>query len=417
MRFVRQWLFIGFGVMLILPGEAEAHFALLQPPSALAIEDGGKGGPPCAAGPDSNMVTAAQGGHPISIKLSEFIFHPGHYRVALSINSRSELPADPEVVQDSDGNSISASIQSSIKAPLLADGLFTHTRAPNGDWQTTLTLPNLNCEKCTLQIIEFMAQHGADFFYHHCADLKITADPNLPLADSSWPRAAGAQTSAVLPHLAAGGGWSTVLSLINSSAAAVPATVAFRGDDGSPLKLLVTTIQQGVAITTTSSSVSATINPNSTVLISTEDQSTNLIKGWADVQSNGPLGGYAVFRSSAPTGLPVEGAVPLQTQFQAVINIPFDNSAGFVTGVAIANQSTASANIAVSAWDENGLALGSQSVQLAAGGHAELLLPGLLPLTAGKRGLIKLQGPAGGGISAVALRLSQFGAIISLPTM
>ena len=416
MRFVRHWLFIGFGVMLILPGAAQAHFTLFQPPSAVAIEDGGKGGAPCGAGPDSNIVTAAQGGHPIAIKLSEFVFHPGHYRVALSVNSRSELPADPDVVQDANGNSISSSIQSQIKAPLLADGLFTHTRAPNGDWQTSLTLPNLNCEKCTLQIIEFMAQHRADFFYHHCADLKITADPNLPLADASWPRAAGAQTSAAFPHLAAGGGWSTVLSLINSSATAVPATVAFRGDDGSPLKLLVTTIQQGVAITTTSSSVSATINPNSTVLISTEDQSTNLTKGWADVQSSGPLGGYAVFRSSPPTGLPVEGAIPLQTQFPAAINVPFDNTAGFVTGIALANQATAPANITVMIWDESGLTLGSQAVQIPAGGHIELL-PNQLPLTAGKRGLIKLQSPTGGAISAVALRLSQFGGFISLPIM
>jgi hypothetical protein len=37
-----------------------------------------------------------------------------------------------------------------------------------------------------------MAQHGANpgggFYYHHCADLQITADPKLPPADKAWPQ-------------------------------------------------------------------------------------------------------------------------------------------------------------------------------------------------------------------------------------
>src|SRR5262249_53278962 len=37
---------------------------------------------------------------------------------------------------------------------------------------------------------EFMAEHGPNvgggYFYHNCADLEITADPNIPPADSAW---------------------------------------------------------------------------------------------------------------------------------------------------------------------------------------------------------------------------------------
>ena len=417
MSICQRSLIITCMLSLFAISTAQAHFALLQPPSAVAVEDGGKGGAPCGAGPESNVVTAVQGGHPIAISLTEFVFHPGHYRVALSVNSRAELPADPDVTQDANGISISAAIQSQMKAPLLADGLFVHSKAPNGSWQTTLTLPNLNCEKCTLQIIEFMGQHRADFFYHHCADLKITADPNLPLADSSWPRAASTQTSAAFPHIAIGGGWGTVLSLVNPSPVAVTATVAFRGNNGSPLSLLVTTTQQGVAITSSTSTVNATIGANATLLIATEDQaSSQLTRGWADIRSTGPVGGYAVFRSSPSLGVAIEGSVPLQTQFPAAITIPFDNSAGFVTGIAVANQATTSSGITFTAWDESGNELGSQTVQVPAGGHMELL-PTQPPLTAGKRGLIKLQGPAGGGFSAVALRFSQFGGFVSLPAL
>ena len=215
--------FFSFGLIVLAGIPLRAHFTLVQPPSSVAIDDGGKGGAPCGAGPASNIITAVQGGHGITLKLNEFVFHPGHYRVALSVNSRSELQPDPDVVQDKNGNSISAAIQSKIAPPFLADGLFAHTRPP-GDLQTTLTLPNLNCERCTLQVIEFMAQHRADFFYRHCADLKITVDPNLPLADAAWPRSASAQPTAAFPHLVAGASWGTALTLVNTSASAIATT-------------------------------------------------------------------------------------------------------------------------------------------------------------------------------------------------
>jgi hypothetical protein len=41
-----------------------------------------------------------------------------------------------------------------------------------------------------VQVIQFMENHGlnkeGDFTYHHCADLKITANPALPI-DKGWP--------------------------------------------------------------------------------------------------------------------------------------------------------------------------------------------------------------------------------------
>jgi hypothetical protein len=33
----------------------------------------------------------------------------------------------------------------------------------------------VTCDHCTLQVIEFMSQHGAPCFYHHCADISIKA--------------------------------------------------------------------------------------------------------------------------------------------------------------------------------------------------------------------------------------------------
>ena len=148
----------------------------------------------------------------------------------------------------------------------------------------------------------------------------------------------------VLSHIAAGGDWTTVMTLVNTSAAAVPVTVALHSDDGSALTLPVTTTQQGISQKTTASSVSTTINPNATWLISTGDQVASTVVGWADVLSTESLGGYAVFRSTPQTGSPSEGTVPLQIQFPSTVTLAYDNTAGFVMGVALANLSTSLAS-------------------------------------------------------------------------
>lgn len=179
--------------MVLVPPAAKAHFTLSQPPSSLSMDDGGKGLPPCGGEQiaPSNVVTKVQGGSPLTIRLIEFVPHPGHYRIALSLNSRAELPPDPDVVVDAHSLSVSAAIQDPPKFPILADGLFAHTDISGvKTWQAEVVLPNIDCAKCTLQVIEFMAEHlpniGGGYFYHHCADLQITAQPtcNPPVVTS-----------------------------------------------------------------------------------------------------------------------------------------------------------------------------------------------------------------------------------------
>jgi len=182
--------------------DSQAHFQMLSPADWL-VEKDALGDPqklaPCGGtsadkGTPSNLVTPVQGGDRIHLKLHEAIFHPGHYRVALAVQSRAELPPDPEVVtRDTPMGPMSVSAKiADAKMPILADGLFVHTvkQAPDAYWETDVKLPNINCAHCTLQVVEFMAEHGrnpdGDYSYHHCADLRITANPMLPI-DKAWP--------------------------------------------------------------------------------------------------------------------------------------------------------------------------------------------------------------------------------------
>ena len=187
--------------VITAPAAGLAHFKLLEPASWLV--EGERGDPqkagPCGAANDqvplSNAIGKAVGGSKLHLKVQETIYHPGHYRVALAVNSRDELPPDPETTTKEGPRgplSVSAVIQNSVKAPVLADGLFVHTSRQTEPFETDVQLPNITCTKCTLQIIEFMAEHGYNnpggYSYHHCADLQITADPAKAI-DRGWPAA------------------------------------------------------------------------------------------------------------------------------------------------------------------------------------------------------------------------------------
>jgi hypothetical protein len=187
-----------------------AHFKLMEPASWIVEDERGdpQKGFPCGGsntdyGKPSYNVTQAIGGSRLHIKVQETIFHPGHYRVALAVKSRNELPPDPmtfEKYTDRGVYSTWAAIQSPPQIPVIADGLFQHypragepasavPKTPMAPWETDIQLPNISCAKCTLQVIQFMADHPYNqpggYSYHHCADLQITADSSKPI-DKGW---------------------------------------------------------------------------------------------------------------------------------------------------------------------------------------------------------------------------------------
>jgi len=203
MRHCARFLLMFAGVAMAVQTATYAHFKLLEPVSWLIENDRGdpqKAGP-CGGtntdwGKPSYVISKPVGGQKLHLKIQETVYHPGHYRVALAINSPTELPPDPQTTtRDSEKGpwSVSAVIQNPPQIPVLADGLFVHSTRPTGPmdpWETDIQLPNINCKKCTLQVVQFMAEHAFNnpggYSYHHCADLHITADPAKPL-DKGWP--------------------------------------------------------------------------------------------------------------------------------------------------------------------------------------------------------------------------------------
>jgi uncharacterized protein (TIGR03382 family) len=176
---------------------ALAHFVLEAP--AAVYNQGPIGDPqkvpPC--GQDSsavatNKVTTFEAGQTITIRINEKIAHPGHYRVALGLNGPQDIPAEPPVTSASTACG-ATTIQSPPVFPVLADGQLLHTSAFSAPQSFTVKLPsNVTCTNCTLQVLEFMSQHGLNnpggCFYHHCAVINIRApDAGPAIVDSGTP--------------------------------------------------------------------------------------------------------------------------------------------------------------------------------------------------------------------------------------
>ena len=184
-----------------VPAVTHAHFKLLEPASWILEDDRGdpQKGFPCGGsntdyGKPSYAVSQAVGGSKLHLKVQETIYHPGHYRVALAVNSPAELPVDPKATTEPNERgprSVSGEIMNPVQAPVLADGLFPHAAKVDAALETDVTLPNISCKRCTLQVIQFMEQHGPNnpgmYTYHHCATIQITADPKKPI-DAAWPK-------------------------------------------------------------------------------------------------------------------------------------------------------------------------------------------------------------------------------------
>ncbi|MFO0681836.1 MAG: SCE4755 family polysaccharide monooxygenase-like protein [Sandaracinus sp.] len=179
------------GLVAAVPAAASAHFVLEEP--ACYSDQGPLGdpqkAPPC--GDDGSLVesgdiTAYQTGSTITITIHETIPHPGHYRVALA-PTPGELPADPPVTAGTTACG-STTIMDPPVFPVLADGMLVHTAAFSGPQSFEVQLPpGMTCDHCTLQVIEFMSNHGLNnpggCFYHHCAT--VTIADTLPDASMS----------------------------------------------------------------------------------------------------------------------------------------------------------------------------------------------------------------------------------------
>jgi hypothetical protein len=232
--------------------------------------------------------------------------------------------------------------------------------------------------------------------------------------EQSAASAAGLSTIGSLPHVTSGGYWDDTITLVNNGNASEEALVSFYDDNGNPLVLPVNFPQAPLSAPLLASSVDRTVNAGAELIIETvgaDDQPTQ--GGWALVQASGTVTGQSIFRWGAPPNQQ-EAAAQLETRSPSAFLLSFDQTGGYVLGVAVANASPSAANILAELLDDSGALLAATTIPLPALGHTAFMLSDKFPAAAGERGTLVLAVPTGGQIAMLAFRANSLGSLASV---
>ncbi len=215
-------------------------------------------------------------------------------------------------------------------------------------------------------------------------------------------------------HLAAEENWTTTFTLVNKGGGPAQATLNFFGDasdptGNGPLALPLVFPQQGTGNVFLSTNASQSVPANASLIVATGGpQTPPVLVGSAQLAAAGAIGGFAIFHQIV-TGQ--EAVVPLETRNANSYLLAFDNTGGVILGVAVDNISAQNAVIPVIIRNDAGAVISNlgASISLGGNGHTSFVLSDLangFPVTAGIRGTIEFDTPAGGQISVLGLRFT-----------
>ncbi len=252
----------------------------------------------------------------------------------------------------------------------------------------------------------------------------ISAPPNSILASPLSPKAPirtafFSEPDIVFPHLAMGGGWETVMVIVNMSNRTMNYRTLFYDQNGQPMNVTIRNYPEGQL--QTGSGINSTLTAGSSFNFSLFDDGGPTRVGWAilDYDSSlGRLGGYAVFRQRV-TGrsfIP-EALVPLSAYDDTRFFLPVDNIQGFDTAIALVNPGSNLANqIRLTAYTLEGAEIASTTISLPPGGHAAFSLKDRLPALTNRLATLYVESGTT-RLSALGLRFSPTATFSSVPIM
>lgn len=119
-------------------------------------------GAPCGLAARTATPTILKAGQTLEVQWEETIDHPGYYRIAFS-----------------PGNDVGFDQNVLVQKVLDLPNVHNYT--------ATITVPNVPCTNCTLQMIQYMTEVSPPTLYYSCADINIiSAGAPMP---SPTPRA------------------------------------------------------------------------------------------------------------------------------------------------------------------------------------------------------------------------------------
>jgi virginiamycin B lyase len=194
-----------------------------------------------------------------------------------------------------------------------------------------------------------------------------------------YPAQAFSASALRIPQIADGGGWNTRFAILNLDSGPVSYTFQFWDDNGRALALPVLNGTPGV--------ISGTLAPGGIAFAQTPGSSSTLQQGWGEIASTGRIGVTAMYQYV------VSGTRGMETSALAApsgnnVFVPFDNTGGHATAIALANSNPNQAlTISLRFLTDTGVQ-STASIVLPARGHVAFVAPVSYPAVANARGAI-----------------------------
>lgn len=143
-------------LLTAVPAVASAHIQLNVPAARTTSQKDGPCGQVTSA--RGTNITVFEPGATITVTWAETINHPGHYRISFDADGE-DFTIPPDFTDFS------------LSENVLVDNI------PDGTSAQTITLPDVECESCTLQLIQMMYDKppygdGNDIYFQ-CADIAL----------------------------------------------------------------------------------------------------------------------------------------------------------------------------------------------------------------------------------------------------
>lgn len=212
-----------------------------------------------------------------------------------------------------------------------------------------------------------------------------------------------------ISQIADGVGWKTTIILANTDTVPANFTLNFWKADGTPLSLPL--IGQG-----SQQQVTGQIPVNGAMTLETPGGAAGTFsQGWGQLTTSNSIGGATIFRASVPGRPDFEASVPVLTPVGQRLILPYDNSNGFATAVALVNPDPNNAAvITANAYDEGGNLLGSSVIiNLPPNGQLAFALTDKFAASAGHRGAANFSS-SGALLTGLGLRFSPAGPFTSI---
>lgn len=237
---------------------------------------------------------------------------------------------------------------------------------------------------------------------------KETTNRYLFLAAFFCALSFGKAQALIIPQIADGGGWQTTIVLTNTSAIAASASLSFFEETGGGA-----TQSWSPAFLEVSSTQNLSLAGGGSLFLHTAGAASATTVGWAQLEGGASVVAYAIFTDRLPGRQDQDGTGAAAAGSSRIL-VPFDNTNGFITSVALANTSSALESVSVGIQTAAGTVSQPLPIAIPPQGHVAFALAQQFSTTIGQSGLAEFYSPYG-NIAALALRFNPSGAFTAAP--